>query len=80
VVVALSRFYDNVINIGLQVAPYLPFEAELHTPLLCGHRVLQFKWHFYVVKTTKGGDECGGRLVHLSEGYLVITLVGVQET
>jgi hypothetical protein len=31
-------------------------------------------------KTAKGGDERGGELVHLREGYLVVTQVGVQKT
>jgi hypothetical protein len=39
-----------------------------------------FELHFYVEETAEGGDEHGGRLVHFSEGYLVITQVGVQET
>jgi hypothetical protein len=33
---ALSGLHDDVIDIDLQVAPYLPFEAELHTLLVCG--------------------------------------------
>jgi hypothetical protein len=35
--------------------------------------VLQSKWHFYIAKIAEGGDEHGGRLVCLGEGYLVVT-------
>jgi hypothetical protein len=59
--------------------PYLPFEAELHTLLVCSPCVLQSEWHFHIAETIEGGDERGGRLVHLSKGYLVINWVGIQE-
>jgi hypothetical protein len=36
----LSGLHDNVIDIDLHVAPYLPFETKLHTPLVCGPCVL----------------------------------------
>jgi hypothetical protein len=39
--VALLRFHDDAIDVNLQVASYLPLEAELHTPLICGPYVLQ---------------------------------------
>jgi hypothetical protein len=64
----LSRFYDDVINIDLQVAPYLPFEIELHTSLVCSPHVLQSEQHFYVAETAERGDQCGGGLVRLGEG------------
>jgi hypothetical protein len=48
---ALSRLHNDVINIDLQVAPYLPLEAELHTPLVCGPCVLQSERHFHVAET-----------------------------
>jgi hypothetical protein len=74
------RFYDDVIDVDCQVVPYLAFEVEPHTPLVCSPYILQSARHFHVAKTTEGGDECGGSLVCLSEGYLVVTRVGVQET
>jgi hypothetical protein len=40
-VAALSRFSDDVIDIDLYVVPYLPFEAKLHTPLVCSPCILQ---------------------------------------
>jgi hypothetical protein len=43
-------------------------------------RVLQSKPHFHIAKIAERSDERGGRLVWLSEGYLVIARVGVQET
>jgi hypothetical protein len=38
--VALSGLLDDVLDIDLQVVPYLPFETELHTPLVCGSCVV----------------------------------------
>jgi hypothetical protein len=70
----------DVINIHLKVTPYLVIEAKLHTPLVCSPCIFQSEWHFYIAKTTKKCDECGGGLVHLSEGYLVATRVGIKET
>jgi hypothetical protein len=58
----------------------LPFEAELHTPLVCCPYVLQSKRHFHIAKIVIKGDEHGGGLVSLDEGYLVITRVCIQET
>jgi hypothetical protein len=74
------RLHDNIIEVDLQVAPYLPFEAELLTPLVCGHCVLQSERHFQIAKIVKGADECGGGLVCTGKWYLVITRVGIQET
>jgi hypothetical protein len=50
-----------------------PFEIELHTTLVCSLCILQSEQHFHIAKTAEGGDERGGGLVCLSEGYLVIT-------
>jgi hypothetical protein len=55
-------FYDDVIDIDLHVVPYLPFETELHTPLVCSPYVLQAERHFYGPETAEGGDERGGGL------------------
>jgi hypothetical protein len=74
------RLHDNVIDVDLQVVLYLPFETELHTPLVCSPCILQSEQHFHIAKTIEGGDEHGDGLVCLSEGCLVITRVGVQET
>jgi hypothetical protein len=35
-IAALSCLHDDIINIDLQVAPDLPFETRLHTPLVGG--------------------------------------------
>jgi hypothetical protein len=32
----LLRPHDDVVDIDLQVATYLPFEVEMHTPPVCG--------------------------------------------
>jgi hypothetical protein len=58
----------------------LLFEAKLHAPLICSPRVLQSERQFYIAKIVERSDERGGRLVCPSEGYLVITSVGIQET
>jgi hypothetical protein len=58
----------------------LPFEAELHTPLVCSPRILQSERHFHGAITAVRGDERDGGLVCLGEGYLVITRVRVQKT
>jgi hypothetical protein len=73
----LLRPHDDVVDIDLQVAPYLPFEVEMHTPPVCGPCILQCERHIHITKTTEGGDERGGGLVCISEGYLVITRVGI---
>jgi hypothetical protein len=39
-VVTLSGFHDDVVDIDLQVAPYLPIKTELDTPLVSGPCVL----------------------------------------
>jgi hypothetical protein len=71
-VVTLSRFCDDVIDIDLKVAPCLLLEADLHTPLVCSPRILQPKRHLHIAEATKRSDECGGGLLCLYEGYLVI--------
>jgi hypothetical protein len=39
-VVALSGFHNDVVDIDLQVVTFLPFETELHTPLVGGPCIL----------------------------------------
>jgi hypothetical protein len=53
-------FHNDVDDIDLQVAPYLPLEAELHAPLICSPSVHYSERHFHVAKIAKGGDEHGG--------------------
>jgi hypothetical protein len=77
---ALSKFYHDVINVNLELAPYLLFEAKLHTSLVCSPRVLFSGRYFHIAKTTEGIDEHGNGLEHLGEGNMLITRVGVQET
>jgi hypothetical protein len=67
-------------DIDLEVVPFLPFEAELHTPLVCRPHILQSERYFHIAKIATRSDECGSRLVCLGEAYLVITRVSVQET
>jgi hypothetical protein len=57
--------------------PYLLFNAKLHTPLVCSLHVLKSGRHFYVAKIAEGSVERGNGLVHLGNGYLVITRVGI---
>jgi hypothetical protein len=73
----LFGLYHNVIDVNLMVIPYLLFEAKLHTLLICSPHVLLSERHFYVAKIGERSDEYGGRLVRLSEGYLVTAQVGI---
>jgi hypothetical protein len=79
VVATLSGFYHDFINANLEVTPYLLFEAIPHKSLICSP-CFSVRTTFLPSKTSKGSDECGGGLVHLSEGCLVISRVGIQET
>jgi hypothetical protein len=79
-VAANSRFYNDVIDIDLRIAPYSLFEAKMQTSLVSSPHVLQSKWHFHIEKIAEEGDEHGGGLVCLCEGYLVITWVSIQKT
>jgi hypothetical protein len=36
----LSGFHEDVIDVDIQIAPYLPFETEMHTSLVAGPCVL----------------------------------------
>jgi hypothetical protein len=38
---ALSGFYHNVIDVDLEVTPYLLIVAKLHASMICRPRVLQ---------------------------------------
>jgi hypothetical protein len=38
--IALSGFYNDVVDIDVQVVMYLLFEVEQHTSLVCGPHVL----------------------------------------
>jgi hypothetical protein len=69
---ALSRLYHDVVDVDLEVMPYLLFEAKMHKPLICSPHIFQSEWHFYVAKAAKRSDECSGGLVHLGKGYLMI--------
>jgi hypothetical protein len=57
----------------------MPLEAELHTLLIGGPCIIQSEQLFHIVEIAKGGDECDVGLVHLHEGYLVVTRVGIHE-
>jgi hypothetical protein len=62
-VVALFRLYDDVVDIDLLVAPYLPFEAELHAPLVYSPRVFSLNDIFTKQKQPK-------RMMNVVAGYL----------
>ena len=48
---------DDVIDIGLSVAPDLPLEASLNGLLVGGASILEAKHHGVVAVGPKGGDE-----------------------
>ena len=52
---------DDVIDIGLGIAPDLPLEASLNGLLVCGAGILEAERHGVVAVGPEGGDE--GRLL-----------------
>jgi hypothetical protein len=62
------RFFCDVVDIYLEVVPYLLFEVELHKPLVCSPHILQSEWHFHIAKATERSDKHGGGLVYLGKG------------
>ena len=63
---------DNVIDIGLGVAPDLPLEASLDGLLVGGAGILEAKHHGVVAVGPKRGDEGCLLMIRLLEGYLVV--------
>jgi len=63
---------DDVIDIGLGVAPDLPLESSLNGLLVCGAGVLEAEHHGVVAVGPEGGDEGRLLLIRLLEGYLVV--------
>ena len=63
---------DDVIDLGLGVAPDLPLEASLNGLLVGGAGILEAERHGVVAVSPERGDE--GRLlfIRLLEGYLVV--------
>jgi hypothetical protein len=52
--IALSRLCHDVVNINLEVAPYLLFEAKLHAPPICSSHVFSLKNIFTIQKQLNG--------------------------
>ena len=63
---------DDIIDIGLCVAPDLPLEASLNGLLVSGAGVLEAERHGVVAVGPEGSDEGGLLLIRLLEGYLVV--------
>ena len=63
---------DDVIDIGLGVAPDLPLEASLNGLLVCSTGILEAECHGVVAIGPEGGDEGRLFLIRLLEGYLVV--------
>ena len=63
---------DDIINVGLGVAPDLPLEASLNDLLVCGAGILEAERHGVVTVGPKRGDEGRLLLIRLLEGYLVV--------
>ena len=63
---------DDVIDIGLGVAPDLPLEASPNSLLVGGAGILEAERHGVVAVGPEGSDEGGLLLIRLLEGYLVV--------
>ena len=63
---------DDVIDIGLGVAPDLPLEASPNGLLVGGTGILEAEHHGVVAVGPEGSDEGGLLLIRLLEGYLVV--------
>ena len=63
---------DDIIDIGLGVAPDLPLEASLNGLLVGGAGILEAECHGVVAVGLEGGDEGCLLLIRLLEGYLVV--------
>ena len=63
---------DDIIDIGLGVAPDLPLEASLNGLLVGGAGILEAERHGVVAVGPGGGDEGRLLLIRLLEGYLVV--------
>ena len=65
-------FDDDVIYVGLGVAPNLPLEAFLDGLLVRSTCVLEAKHHGVVAVRPEGRDEGGLLLIRLLQGDLVV--------
>ena len=63
---------DDIIDIGLGVAPDLSLEASLNGLLVGCAGILEAKRHGVVAVGPEGGDEGRLLLIRLLEGYLVV--------
>ena len=63
---------DDIIDIGLGIAPDLPLEASLNGLLVGGTYVLEVECHGVVAVGPKWGDEGGLLLIRLLKGYLMV--------
>jgi hypothetical protein len=62
---------EDVINIGLGVAPDLPLEASPNGLLVGGAGILEAERHGVVAVSPEGGDEGHLLLIRLLEGLVV---------
>ena len=63
---------EDIIDVGLGVAPDLPLEASLNGLLVCGAGILEAEHHGVLAVGPEGGDEGRLLLIRLLEGYLVV--------
>ena len=63
---------DDVIDLGLGVAPDLPLEASLNGLLVGCAGILEAEHHGVVAICPEGGDEGCILLIRPLEGYLVV--------
>jgi hypothetical protein len=79
-VVRLPGLYDYVVYISLNGPPNVVSEDVLHTSLVCSARILEAKWHCYVIEHPKRHDEGSRELVGLFHLYLVVPEIVIKET
>jgi hypothetical protein len=70
-------FNDYVIDVGLNVVPYLIFKAALNGPLIYRTSILESEGHGGVTIGVKRCDEGHFDLILLFQGDLVITRIPI---
>jgi hypothetical protein len=72
-------FDDDIVDVDLDVAADLFFQARLHAPLIGGSGVLEPEGHRHVAVHPVWGDERRLVFVFYLQPYLVVPGVGVEE-
>ena len=76
--VNVLRFNNHVIDVNLNIAPYLIFEDLVYEPLVCSAGILQPEWHDLAVICIFG-DKCNFFFVRGVHSNMIIARVSVEE-